>query len=77
MPQDWQRLWQMLPDRKQVGVSWSPSPPLILAAWDLPVLPKMMRLAEHIEWAASHGALEPIGAFLRGLQEDQWHHVGD
>jgi hypothetical protein len=30
--------------------------PLILAAWlDTPVLAKMKRLREHIEWARDHG----------------------
>jgi hypothetical protein len=33
MPQRWIELWQMLPDRKQVGAGYEPSTPLILAAW--------------------------------------------
>ena len=38
---------------------------------------KMLRMAEHIEWAAEHGALEKAAAFLRGLREDEWFHSGD
>jgi hypothetical protein len=37
----------------------------------------MMRLQEHIVWAESHGALDNIGAFLRGLPEAEWYHIGD
>ena len=42
------------------GRSWmAASTTLILAAWhDAPAMLKMLRLAEHIEWAAQHGALE-------------------
>ncbi len=38
---------------------------------------KMLRLAEHIEWAAQHGALESVARFLRDLREEDWHHVGE
>ena len=34
-------------------------------------------MAEHIEWAAEHGALESVATFLRGLREDEWFHSGD
>jgi hypothetical protein len=32
-PKFWQRLWEMLPDRRQIDGRWLPAPPLILAAW--------------------------------------------
>jgi hypothetical protein len=38
---------------------------------------KMVRLAEHIEWAEKHNALPEVAAFLRGLQEDEWHHLSE
>jgi hypothetical protein len=38
---------------------------------------KMLRLAEHIEWAADHGALDSAATFLRGLREDEWFHLSD
>jgi hypothetical protein len=58
-PQRWNELWEMLPDRKQKpSGGWSPPPPLILAAWwHTTGLEKMLRLREHIEYAASNGLL--------------------
>jgi hypothetical protein len=53
LPPLWNRLWEMLPERTRFGAGWQPPPPLILAAWhDTPAMLKMLRLAEHIEWAA-------------------------
>ena len=78
LPDFWNQLWEMLPDRERDGGGWKPSLPLILAAWhDTPAILKMVRLSEHIEWAAQHGALDTIGGFLRGLHEEHWHHVGE
>ncbi len=78
LPQLWNRLWEMLPNRRRVGVNWQPPPPLILAAWHhTPWLFKMLRLAEHIEWAEQHGALESVANFLRELREEDWFHVGE
>ena len=78
MPQKWGALWQLLPNRRRVGGGWEPPLPLILAAWDhAPGMLKMLRLAEHIEWAAEHGALESVAVFLRDLREEDWFHLGD
>ena len=78
LPQLWNGLWEMLPNRKRVGADWQPSPPLILAAWhDTPAMLKMLRLAEHIEWAAQNGALESVASFLRELREEDWLHIGE
>ena len=78
MPQHWNTLWEMLPNRKREGSGWKPPLPLILAAWhDTPAISKMMRLAEHIEWAAKHGVLDRISAFLRQLPESGWFHIGE
>ena len=38
---------------------------------------KMLRLAEHIEWAGQHGALETISRFLHELREEDWFHIGE
>jgi len=74
----WHQMWEMLPNRRQVGAGWQPALPLILAAWDTtPAILKMLRLAEHIEWAEKHNALAPISTFLRDLREEDWHHVGE
>ena len=77
-PQRWQQLYDMLPEKQQKGAGWKPSLPLILAAWsDTPAMSKMLRLREHIEWAASHSCIEEVSLFLRELPEDQWHHIGE
>ena len=78
LPKHWTQLWEMLPNRQQVGAGWKPAVPLILAAWhDTPALLKMIRLADHIEWAATHDALAAVAGFLRGVREEDWHHIGD
>lgn len=77
-PQRWQQLFDMLPNKHRTGAGLEPSPPLVLAAWwDAPAMSKMLRLREHIDWAASHGCLEEVSLFLRELPEDQWHHLGE
>jgi hypothetical protein len=38
---------------------------------------KMVRLAEHIQWVEKHNALQEVAAFLWGLREDEWHHLGE
>jgi len=77
-PTLWQELYELLPDKRRQGLGWEPALPLILAAWwDTPALAKMLRLREHIEWAASNGCLEQVHAFLDKLTESEWHHIGD
>lgn len=75
MPDYWNQLWEMLPDKKRVGMGWEPSLPLILAAWwDTPLLSKILRLDEHIRYAAEHGVLDDVDAYLRGLRPEQWFY---
>jgi hypothetical protein len=63
----------LLPDNKRVGSGWEPSLPLILAAWwDTPALSKMLRLHEHIRYAAEHDVLDEVDKFLRALSNEQW-----
>jgi hypothetical protein len=51
-PDVWNELWELLPERQQIDGGWQPSLPLILASWAYTSnLEKMLRLAEHIEWA--------------------------
>jgi hypothetical protein len=77
-PNRWQQLWEKLPGRKRGEAGWEPPAPLILAAWhDTPAMLKMLRLAEHIEWADKHGALQEVATFLRGLSEEEWHYIGN
>jgi hypothetical protein len=75
MPDFWNQLWEMLPDKKQVGVGWEPSLPLILAAWwNTPDFSKILRLDEHICYAAEHGVLDEVDSYLRSLTKEQWFY---
>lgn len=77
-PSLWNDLWNMLPERHQIGAGWEPPLPLILGAWHYASnLEKMARLAEHIQWADKHGKLAEASAFLRRLAESEWYHFGD
>ncbi len=77
LPTQWDRLYQLLPDKRRSGAGSEPPLPLILAAWNEPAMFKRLRLAEHVVWAESHGALDRVGKFLRNLSEDEWFHLGD
>ena len=78
MPQQWNRLYELLPNRHRVGSGWQPALPLILAAWyEASDSLKTARLNEHIEWAHSHGAIDAVATFLASLAESEWHHRGD
>ena len=74
----WNKLWKLLPERRQIGAGWQPALPLILSAWHYTSnLEKMLRLTEHIEWSEKHGNLQEFAAFIRKLDESEWHHFGD
>lgn len=77
-PQQWDALWEMLPDRRRIGGGWEPALPLILAAWSATPIPlKVLRLREHIEYAAARGVISDVDLFLRSLPESQWAHKSD
>lgn len=74
-PQEWNTLWEMLPDKRYVGSGWEPPLPLILAAWwDTLFLAKISRLEEHIRFADKHNVLEEVDTYLRGLKAEQWFY---
>jgi hypothetical protein len=78
MPGPWNALWEMLPNRVRVGGGSEPALPLILSAWwHTPALLKMIRLEEHVRYAAHHGVLTEVDAFLRALPESEWAHLGE
>ena len=78
VPEKWNDLWNLLRKRRRAGDTSVPPRPLILAAWwDTPVLSKVLRLREHIEWAAAHNSLSHTNDFLRSLSESQWSHLSD
>jgi hypothetical protein len=73
MPICWDELWKMLPDRRRVGSSWNPPPPLILGAWNYSAnWEKALRLSEHILYASEHGVLDEVDRYLRSLRPEQW-----
>jgi hypothetical protein len=44
---------------------------ILVARHDMPGMLKMLWLAEQIERAAAHGALELVTTYLRGLPENE------
>jgi len=77
-PTKWNELWEMLPDRRRRGSGWEPPAPLILATWwDTPILAKVLRLREHLEWAHAKGVLPQVDAYIRSFSESEWAHVSD
>jgi len=75
LPTHWNELWEMLPDRKRIGVGWEPPLPLILAAWHETSDPeKRERFFYHIKYADQHGALLRVADFLHSLQMHDWHY---
>ncbi|MEI8196095.1 MAG: hypothetical protein WCI73_09320 [Phycisphaerae bacterium] len=73
MPQLWNEIWEMLPDRRRVGGGWHPPLPLILAAWsETSASEKRQRFAEHLRYAAEHGVMEQVERVVRSLRPDQW-----
>lgn len=74
MPDAWNQLYQMLPNTRRQGAGWEPPLPLILSAWHHSSdWQKAERLREHLAWAASHGALPRIHAYLTALPDNAWH----
>jgi hypothetical protein len=41
------------------------------------VLLKILRLEEHIRYAAAHGLLEKVDRYLQRLPEREWAHLSD
>jgi len=78
LPQKWNELYEMLPDKKRVGSGYKPSAPLILAAWyETSAVMKILRLEEHIKYANKKGIIEKVDNYLRGLKESDWKHLGE
>ena len=73
-PQLWNRLWEMLPDRRREGSAWIPSLPLILNAWWYTSNDqKRERFKEHLLWAEKHGQLDRIADYINQLKPKDWH----
>jgi len=74
-PLEWKALWEMLPDKQRIGSGWNPPLPLILGAWSEPAILKILRLKEHIRYAAEHQVLDQVDEYIRGLKPDQWYII--
>lgn len=69
--------WERFHDVLQAAARAAPPPPLTpseLARTSF--LARRVRVRHQVEWAARHGVLHIAHAFLAGLAEDEWLHVG-
>jgi hypothetical protein len=70
-PRAWQKLFDLLPERTPDR----PAPPYIGGSWHASNdTNKFIRLIEHIQWGAEHGAFREVNNFLRTLPEKDWFH---
>jgi hypothetical protein len=77
-PAAWNRLYDLLPNKRRDGYGFIPAAPFMLDAWqETSDEQKHHRLVEHLQWADSHGALAAVRALLSKLAEEEWHHVGE
>ena len=73
MPGEWGTLYKMLPAKRVNGAGWEPGLPLILAAWDhTPLLPKMLRFQEHLDFALENGVIDQVHEYIFSLTDDQF-----
>ena len=73
MPQLWNRLWEMLPDKSRLGGGWEPPLPLILGAWhETTNAEKRERFQEHLCWADAHGVLDKALMLLESAGPNDW-----
>ena len=75
-PIQWVKLYRLLRDRREAQDGWELPPPLLENGDNAPALLKILRLKEHIRWAATHGALDEAHQFLVQLREEDWLHAG-
>jgi hypothetical protein len=74
VPQVWNRIWQMLPERRQTGAGWSPPLPLILGAWsEATDDQKRERFHLHLRWAHDHGTMDTIAGVIASMKPEDWH----
>jgi hypothetical protein len=75
-PIKWHAFYELMCEHQQ-PVEDQPLPPLILAAWSMPAVEKIVRLQQQIEWSERYGILDEASRFLRALREEDWYHFGD
>jgi hypothetical protein len=75
-PIKWHAFYELLCENAQPDDD-QPLPPLILAAWSMPAIEKIVRLQQQIEWSNRNEVLAAASKFLRSLREEDWFHFGD
>ena len=74
-PQQWKKLWELLPNRRRKESGWEPSLPLILAAWwETTNEQKQQRFHDHVRWADEHDALQVIADFIDQMGDNDWYN---
>ena len=77
-PERWTAFMALLPPRKTLRGTMQPPVPPLGAAWSVtPPLTKRLCFREQIEWAQRAGMLEDAMAFMQGLPESDWLHIGE
>lgn len=77
-PAQWQQLYEMLAGSADASSAARLGDPLIGESWKQTTsLAKRLVFKDHVEWAAAHGQINELFAFIKALPEDQWHHMGD
>jgi hypothetical protein len=75
LPDSWNELYELLPEKSSNGDDRNPGLPLIRGAWGISSnSEKRYRLIEHIQWAKDHNALNEVYDFLISLPEEKWFH---
>jgi hypothetical protein len=73
-PTVWNRLWELLPNRRRAGPGWEPPLPLILAAWwEASDSDKRNRFHLHLRWASEQGAIEPVANLISTMNPKDWY----
>lgn len=75
-PTHWHELWQLL-DEESADDSPPPKPLILSAWWRTSNIDKQLRVRNQLEWAVETGCLGKVATFLEGLDEAEWHHMGD
>ncbi len=75
-PEYWNEMWNVLCSREPRPTQVKPGLPLILGGWHYSSDDdKRDCLEAQVRWAAAHGRLGEVDAFLRGIRDDEWHRT--
>ncbi|TFY96699.1 hypothetical protein [Ramlibacter humi] len=78
LPAVWRRLYGLLPAVHDGDVVLRAPLPLDSIEWPRATdFFRQRRLRDQVDWAAEHGGLAQVHAFLSQLPEGDWHHLGE